>query len=368
MTHQTRWTRGGLRTLAVLAMAMLVIAGTAAAVPVAPNEVYGTVSDQNGDAVDGVTVEAVHDGEVLVSTTTDSDGYYELKVPDPNDEASGETVTIRTTGTQSDDQASITWESAAVDNRDLDVEIQTDTGDGGADDGDTDDGDTDDGDTGGGGAPSGGGGADDGTETTTTTTAPPSEPVEEGLSGTEAEVAIEGDSLVAVGFQSQTELSGSVSVQALQDPPQPVPEARQFVSAAEITFSDGDGEGVDMVRLSVSQSRLDELGVTPSGLVVAHLGDDEWEELDTTVVSTDGPVVVEAPSVGFSTYAVLAQEDVTTTTATGDTPTETTEPPADTTTETPTETTTETDTPGFGISLSLVALIGAALLALRRHA
>ncbi|MFB6158879.1 MAG: PGF-pre-PGF domain-containing protein [Candidatus Nanohalobium sp.] len=53
---------------------------SAAAAPQPPHEVYGTVTD-NGVQAQGVTVEAVSSGNVIVSDTTDSNGYYELKVP-----------------------------------------------------------------------------------------------------------------------------------------------------------------------------------------------------------------------------------------------------------------------------------------------
>lgn len=332
MTTQ-RWKRGGLRFLAVLAVAMVVLAGTVSAVPVAPDKVYGTVTDQNGDAVSGVTVQAVYDGEVLVETTTESDGYYELKIPDPDDGESGETVTVQTTGsaTTSDDSATIQWDSGAVVKENLEVEVpeQTTTPPSGG---------TGDGEEPGGQPGSGGGGGASGE-------APGAgvKSIAKGISGNQPELALSGGMPIqSVGFTSQAGLSASVSVEELSGPPGDTPPGLQFVAGADITFTMGDSDDVDTVRLGVERDRVDEIGVTVDQLAIYHYDDqhNEWEALETSVVSEgDGEVVLEAPSAGFSAYAIFAQQAETTTTT--QPPTTTTQPPADTTTQPPADTTTQ---------------------------
>ncbi|MBC9986813.1 MULTISPECIES: HVO_2072 family ArtA-dependent S-layer glycoprotein [Haloferax] len=122
------------------------------------------------------------------------------------------------------------------------------------------------------------------------------------------------------------------------------------------------------------------------GTSVALEDTDEWNndgqwmvEVDTTDFET-GTFTVEADD-GDNTDTVNVEivserEDTTTTssdnatdTTTTDEPTETTTTaePTETTTETEETTTTSSNTPGFGIAVALVALVGAALLALRRE-
>ncbi|ELZ56320.1 cell surface glycoprotein [Haloferax sp. ATCC BAA-644] len=122
------------------------------------------------------------------------------------------------------------------------------------------------------------------------------------------------------------------------------------------------------------------------GTSVALEDTDEWNndgqwmvEIDTTDFET-GTFTVEADD-GDNTDTVNVEvvserEDTTTssdnatdTTTTTDEPTETTTTaePTETTTESEETTTTSSNTPGFGIAVALVALVGAALLALRRE-
>lgn len=122
------------------------------------------------------------------------------------------------------------------------------------------------------------------------------------------------------------------------------------------------------------------------GTSVALEDTDEWNndgqwmvEIDTTDFET-GTFTVEADD-GDNTDTVNVEvvserEDTTTssdnatdTTTTTDGPTETTTTaePTETTEEPTEETTTSSNTPGFGIAVALVALVGAALLALRRE-
>ncbi|WP_424008919.1 HVO_2072 family ArtA-dependent S-layer glycoprotein [Haloferax denitrificans] len=122
------------------------------------------------------------------------------------------------------------------------------------------------------------------------------------------------------------------------------------------------------------------------GTSVALEDTDEWGndgqwmvEVDTTDFET-GTYTVEADD-GDNTDTVNVEvvserEDTTTTSEPTETTTTTSEPTETTTTAEPTETTeepteetttTSSNTPGFGIAVALVALVGAALLALRRE-
>ncbi|WEL26780.1 HVO_2072 family ArtA-dependent S-layer glycoprotein [Haloferax volcanii] len=125
--------------------------------------------------------------------------------------------------------------------------------------------------------------------------------------------------------------------------------------------------------------------MSEDGTSVALEDTDEWNndgqwmvEVDTTDFET-GTFTVEADD-GDNTDTVNVEvvserEDTTTSDNATDTTTTTDEPTETTTTAEPTETTTETEettttssnTPGFGIAVALVALVGAALLALRRE-
>lgn len=369
--------RSALRLLLVVAVALLTITGAFAPVaaaqegsPPSPPQVYqGTVTDGSGSTVADATVEVSYDGEVINSTTTDSNGEYSVDVTQQNGLDDGDTVTI----TVKDVSKDRTWEPAGTDQVNFQVEVQqttdgpsdgTDDGDG--TDGDTDTGDSDTGDTGGdtGGQTGGQTGGDAPAEDAVS--------VSQSISGTSAQVALSGGLPVTeVGFGSQTQLSAQVAVQEIASPPGTVPPGLAFVTGADITFESGGGEDVETVQMGVTQSTLDDLGVAPEQLVLAHYDDqnDEWETLETSVVSSDGDsVVLEAPSAGFSTYAVFAQEDedVTTTTTTTQQPTTTTEAPT-TTTEVPTTTTdappTTTPTDGSGPGPVLIGGIVVVVLA-----
>ncbi|EMA08252.1 HVO_2072 family ArtA-dependent S-layer glycoprotein [Haloferax denitrificans] len=122
------------------------------------------------------------------------------------------------------------------------------------------------------------------------------------------------------------------------------------------------------------------------GTSVALEDTDSWEndgmwmvEVDTTdfetgtytVEADDGDstdtVNVEVVSEREDTTTTSSEETETTTTTEEPTETTTTAEPTETTEEPTEETTTSSNTPGFGIAVALVALVGAALLALRRE-
>ena len=181
-------------TIALVAVLVLVgpAAGTVAAgaPPEPPHRFFGTVTDQSDDPVGGVTIEVHYQGEVVASDTTDSEGYYDLKVPaDSIDTEESTTITLTPDGDSN--AVETTWESGGSTELDLDVTVEEtpdetatleppdggdddgDTGDGGAEPGGDDGDGGDDGNTGGGGAQPGGGGQSGGQQSTATPTPTP---------------------------------------------------------------------------------------------------------------------------------------------------------------------------------------------------
>jgi PGF-CTERM protein len=135
--------------------------------------------------------------------------------------------------------------------------------------------------------------------------------------------------------------------------------------------------------MRVNASQLGELNASAEDLVITRYNEtsEAWEELNTSVLSSDSnSVLLEAETPGFSVFAVTAPTDEDEATPTPSeptpTPTELTATPTETDTtddiltdtleDTPTETDSE-ELPGFGAVVALVALLAAALLALRRQ-
>jgi PGF-pre-PGF domain-containing protein/PGF-CTERM protein len=334
--------------------------------PVPPHRFYGTVSDADGDAVSGVTVEVTYDGEVLASDTTDSDGYYDLNVPQENGIEDGDSVELSV----QDSTQTETWEPAGATEVDFDgVEAPDDEPDDGDDEPDDGEDQPDDGDGGtgggGGGVAAGGGGTDNVSETAT-------------LENGEASLGLAGGTglnSVSVTIPGAT---GEVTVTELLELPAGVDAPPQGRSILEMDISGPDPSGSEMatVRITVSQTLLNAFNAEPEELLIVHYTDGEWEPLETSVVSED-PVVLEGQLEGFSTFAVVQADQPTTATPTAtpeptDTATATPEPtdtatpePADT--DTPEPTTTSTQLPGFGPLVALVALLALGAVALRRR-
>jgi len=354
--------RRSLRYLVVVVVVLTAFApATATAVPSPPHEVFGTVTDQNGDAVGGATVTVTGPDGNSYTATTDANGYYEISVP-AEEQESGDSLTVSVDG------ASETTAFASGTSEQLDFSVDADTG---GEDGSDPSSPDDDNDAGGGGSV---GGGDDTDDVVTVTTR---------ISGTNATVPIDGESLSEVGFTSQTNLSATVTITERTGPVAEGPANRTFATGADIEFIFGSSDGVETVRIGVKQSRLDGLGVTADQLSIYHLDETtgEWSELDTTVVrQNDLRVVLEAQPDGFSEYAVFATDPgqieppgtPTPGTPTPDTPDED-RPTSDGETaseDTPTdgepEATTDGSGPGFTVVLALLALVAAALLAVRR--
>ncbi|WP_049920631.1 PGF-pre-PGF domain-containing protein [Haloferax sulfurifontis] len=188
----------------------------------------------------------------------------------------------------------------------------------------------------------------------------------------------QGVSAVSITFSQRT--TGEITVSERSGLPGSVGQpGGTAVSYVRIDVPDSARDRQSTLRFTVRQSRLDELGVESSDLVVRRFNEDagSWEDLETRVVdSGDGAVVIEADTPGFSYFAVTSRQVVTTTT--DDDTTTTTTPDDGTTTASSTpgfddETsttasgTTDSPVPGFGAALAVVALLAAALLAVRRN-
>ncbi|WP_172977342.1 PGF-pre-PGF domain-containing protein [Halosegnis longus] len=236
-------------------------------------------------------------------------------------------------------------------------------------------------------------------------------------------------SVTAITFDNEeVEGSGTVTVSERAAPPEEFSQPPgASVRVSDITVPDSVTDQSATLQFTLPNVALDGAG---SELTVVRYdeADDAWEELETTVNPTGDQIVVEATTPGFSTFAVVDPTRPATPTATPadgggddddggappsdgdatptpapatDTPTPepatatptpapgtdtpTPEPvtatptPAPATdtptpepvTDTPTEGSAETETsgsqPGFGGMVAIVALVGAALLALGRE-
>jgi PGF-CTERM protein len=149
-------------------------------------------------------------------------------------------------------------------------------------------------------------------------------------------------------------------------------ELREVRTAIEITVPEDLRDEPATIRVSVD---ADEIETSPEQVVIERYDAeaDTWTELETTPVETGGDVVeLEAETPGFSLFAVTEADEETTATQTAaeTTMTDSATPEDDTT---PTAdsvqtsiSTTETGTPGFGLGVAIVAVLGAALVAVRR--
>lgn len=188
-----------------------------------------------------------------------------------------------------------------------------------------------------------------------------------------ANVTLTGGGAVSRVEISAPNATGEVTVEELPDLPEGVSEPPgQRVAAVNISVPN-QTTGSAAVRISMQATALPK-NATAADLTISHYKNGTWRDLPTTVVSSDGTVIVEASVTSFSPFAVTyQQQQTTTTTATTTTTTTTattttiTTTPAEAVTPTGTPTATQGDGSGFGVAVALVALLAAALLALYRR-
>lgn len=167
---------------------------------------------------------------------------------------------------------------------------------------------------------------------------------------------------------------GTVEVQEGDTVPADVsPPSGTVRTAIEITVPDDLRNEPATIRIGVDADRIE---TSPERVVIERYDaeSDTWTELDTNPVETGGDVVeLEAETPGFSLFAVTESDgDATVTQTTVQTTMPETSTPADDTTATPgsvrtSASTTETGTPGFGLAVAIIAVLGTALVAVRRR-
>ncbi len=245
--------------------------------------------------------------------------------------------------------------------------------------------------TGGGGG--GGGGAstptDDTTDDTPSATADVTDAISQSEPDRESEIVIEdanpevsgvtidtsadSDSVREITF-TDDDVEGSVSIEDYSDADVLETSEQSIEQSLDADVAgESDDEVADDETSSVSVTRLARISpdnpdraatitmstdaddvTDPESVTIYHGTDDGWEELSTDVVEvTNEEVILSAETDGFSLFTVGEVEaDVT-----------------DEDDDVPIEESEETDDsiPGFGVLVALVALIGAALLAVRRQ-
>jgi PGF-pre-PGF domain-containing protein len=221
--------------------------------------------------------------------------------------------------------------------------------------------------SGGGGGPTGpgggGGGGGDGDDPDVTAVPDTPQPVSATVDLDEtgsATVDLSGGTGATSVSVNVPDTTGQVNVQELPSPPTDVPAPTgQYVSGVDIDAPDPPEGQTATVTLTISQSRLDDLGVTADDLVIQHYTDGAWQELETTATESGNQVTLSAPVTGFSPFAVTTREQVTTTAP----PETTTAPPGTTTTSDTTTSLTDTPQESDGLGFLPVIVVIVALLA-----
>lgn len=178
----------------------------------------------------------------------------------------------------------------------------------------------------------------------------------------------------SITFDSAS-VSGSVVVRELSSAPSVANSAPgTYVSAIEIVVPDAAKDTSATIRLRVP---ADEVNTEETQLQINRYNDESqsWEALSTEVTSrTDEQISLRAETPGFSLFTVSAVEEGSSGGTEDETKTDTEEGNGtDTDTESDSEETDDTadetadGIPGFGISVSLVALIAIALIARRKQ-
>ncbi|MBC5793456.1 MAG: PGF-pre-PGF domain-containing protein [Nanohaloarchaea archaeon] len=283
----------------LISLFFLFAVASAVAVPQPPHEVYGTLTD-SGEQVEGVEVYAISADEVIVTDTTSSDGYYELKVP--SKEYSSFDIVVN----GSVHESGISVESSAIEEYSFSGSYSEDT-------------EEKSGDSSGDGAP---------------VQAPGPRQIEaspvngssravienvqqnQDVQVTVPETPDDGSNPVEqISFTSSTS-SDSVSV-AVDDLGTNKPETVSEDAGSDVySYQQIDVEGVEdeditesNVRFKVQKRYLDERDRSPEDVVMKRYNDQNWQELDTRIdEELDNSYRFEGSSTGFSYYAIALQE------------------------------------------------------------
>ena len=183
-------------------------------------------------------------------------------------------------------------------------------------------------------------------------------------------VSISSGGLSAIVFSSE-EVTGSTTATEYDELPSDAPPLdgdQPFVSAVEIEVPDDQTDQPATLEFQLSNEQLESADVDPEEDTIVVLraadGADSYEVLDADVEQTENGISVTTETPGFSTF-VISTDDASETEQVDDG--EANES-TDSDTESDDESSAETgdELPGFGALIALVALVGAALLAIRR--
>jgi PGF-pre-PGF domain-containing protein/PGF-CTERM protein len=178
-----------------------------------------------------------------------------------------------------------------------------------------------------------------------------------------------------------TDVDGDVTVRTLSSEPDETGlSPGRSARVTEIAVPDNAADTIATIRMRVTTDRLEEINASSDQLRINRYNDDDdgWQTLETRVTDENADeVIVEADTPGFSYFSVSVVSDGSSddkeidldTDADTNSTEDTTQPETDNGTDADTDATddttrpvTEDDTPGFGISVVLVALIATGLI------
>jgi PGF-pre-PGF domain-containing protein/PGF-CTERM protein len=178
-----------------------------------------------------------------------------------------------------------------------------------------------------------------------------------------------------------TDVDGDVTVRTLSSEPDETGlSPGRSARVTEIAVPDNAADTSATIRMRVTTDRLEEINASSDQLRINRYNDDDdgWQTLETRVTDENADeVIVEADTPGFSYFSVSVVSDGSSddkeidldTDADTNSTEDTTQPETDNGTDADTDATddttrpvTEDDTPGFGISVVLVALIATGLI------
>ncbi|QLG61346.1 carboxypeptidase-like regulatory domain-containing protein [Halorarum salinum] len=255
-----------LRVLAAVTIALMVAtagAGSVAAVPDPPHEVFGTVTDQKGNAVSGVSVTVSDTDGDSITATTNSDGYYEIKFP-AEDADDGETLTVKVEGAEE----TTAFSSGTSERIDFDGVEEPPT------DNPVDDGDSD---------------------------------VENG--GATVDLSDGDGSTGSVTVSGLPAGASTVTVYEANAPTGGAPAPSNNVAVYLDIAADVDVSNDVTVSVTVDASALEDAGIATDDAVLLHYTDGSWSELGTDVTTDGEDVTLDATASGLSPFAVAQADD-----------------------------------------------------------
>ena len=194
---------------------------------------------------------------------------------------------------------------------------------------------------------------------------------------------VPGSDVERITFENET-VTGRVVVDRFRDVPEEAEPIDDRVGYYNIDVPDAATEYAATIEFTLAADSLGDSGADSVSVLVWN--GDEWDELDTETTIGDEEVRVTAETDGFSLFAVTASDETTdeSTSEANESDTETSEvnesstdsetntdvsTPESETESTDSDSTTESsddEAPGFGLGISILALLMTALLGKRR--